>query len=222
MPNDKPDDPKPPEPDKPDGPGKDDPKPDGPDNPPAEPTETPNEPEVTNTPTTTPKASSLTKEEVDARKINARDVLMECSKYIGLKYVSGGNSLTSGTDCSGFVKLIYAKFGISLQRSPGAQMSDGYEVSWSEAKPGDLVCTTRDPYTGGGHSGIYIGVINGKHAYLSQSRNGKVHVSALTDEYLKRYKVIRVATNTSSASPQEIYDALMEAGVPIYPKNCMN
>ena len=214
--------PEPDKPDKPDGPGKDDPKPGEPTEKPAEPTEKPNEPEVTNTPTPTPQPSGASKETVDARKINAYNVLMECSKYIGLKYVSGGNSLSKGTDCSGFVKLIYAKFGISLQRSPGAQMSDGYEVSWNDAKPGDLVCTTRDPYTGGGHSGIYIGVINGRHVYLSQSRNGSVHVSSLTGEYLKRYKVIRVATNTSSASPQSIYDALIEAGVPIYPKNCMN
>ena len=50
--------------------------------------------------------------------INGMDVVKEAIKYVGLDYVSGGNSLTTGTDCSGFTKLIFAKFYVDLPRTP--------------------------------------------------------------------------------------------------------
>ena len=44
-----------------------------------------------------------------------RDSLVEYAlQFVGNKYVNGGNSLTNGTDCSGFTKLIYAEYGYSL------------------------------------------------------------------------------------------------------------
>lgn len=90
--------------------------------------------------------------------INGMDLVGESFKYIGLKYVDGGNSLTNGTDCSGFTKLIFAKYGIELPRTPSAQNKVGKIISAEEAKPGDLLVETypeENKYDG--HSGIYIG-----------------------------------------------------------------
>lgn len=71
-------------------------------------------------------------------------------QFVGYPYVSGGNSLTNGTDCSGFVNLVHAHFGISTPRQSGALAGGGRAVSDADKQPGDVVCYA-------GHVGIYIG-----------------------------------------------------------------
>ena len=71
-------------------------------------------------------------------------------QFLGNPYVYGGNSLTEGTDCSGFTQQIYAAFGVSLGRSDSAQATAGVEVPLSEARAGDLLVYW-------GHVGIYNG-----------------------------------------------------------------
>lgn len=80
-------------------------------------------------------------------------VLEYARQFLGNPYVYGGTSLTRGTDCSGFVKGVYAHFGISMPRSSYYMRNAGYEVSYSEILPGDVICYS-------GHVGIYAG--NGK------------------------------------------------------------
>lgn len=84
-------------------------------------------------------------------------------RFIGNPYVAGGTSLTNGADCSGFVMAVYKNFGISLPRSSYSQSSVGKGVSYSEAKPGDVIYY-------GGHVGIYIG--NGQIVHASTERSG--------------------------------------------------
>lgn len=70
--------------------------------------------------------------------------------FIGNPYVYGGNSLTNGIDCSGFVQQVYAHFGYSLPRTSGALQGVGRSVSYAEAQPGDIICYS-------GHVAIYMG-----------------------------------------------------------------
>lgn len=84
-------------------------------------------------------------------------------KFVGYPYVSGGNSLTNGTDCSGFVHLVHANFGISTPRQSGAIAGSGRAVSDSEKMPGDVVCYP-------GHVGIYIG--NNQIVHASTQKTG--------------------------------------------------
>lgn len=72
------------------------------------------------------------------------------TQFVGNPYVYGGNSLTNGTDCSGFIQLVYAQFGVSLPRSSGAYLGVGRSVPYSQAMPGDIICYS-------GHVAIYMG-----------------------------------------------------------------
>lgn len=71
-------------------------------------------------------------------------------QFIGNPYIWGGTSLTNGADCSGFVQSVYANFGINLPRTTWEMENSGYEVSYEEALPGDLVLYD-------GHVGLYMG-----------------------------------------------------------------
>ena len=84
-------------------------------------------------------------------------------QFVGNPYVWGGESLTNGADCSGFVKSVYAHFGVSLPHSSGALRGSGYGVSVSDIQPGDIVCYS-------GHVAIYIG--GGQIVHASSPTSG--------------------------------------------------
>ncbi len=74
-------------------------------------------------------------------------------QFVGNPYVWGEDSLTEGTDSSGFTKSVYAHFDISLPHSSSGQRTSGMKVETIEnAEPGDLVF-----YETPAHVAIYIG-----------------------------------------------------------------
>ncbi len=96
--------------------------------------------------------------------------LVEYAKhYLGLRYVHGGNSLTTGTDCSGFTQLIFREFEIYLGRTVSSQMYSGKYVSKSDLQPGDLVFYGYSSNYAS-HVGIYMG--NGLVIHQSNPRDG--------------------------------------------------
>lgn len=109
-----------------------------------------------------------------AAAANAQEIIDEAKKYIGTPYLWGGNT-TSGFDCSGFVKYVFAKFGVSLPRTT--------ETQWTATTPvnapsiGDLVFfQTYKP--GPSHVGIYLG----NNKFISAASSG-VTISDLTSSY---------------------------------------
>ena len=96
-------------------------------------------------------------------------VVNYAKNYIGLRYVSGGNSLSTGTDCSGFTKLIYKEFGISLSRSVKSQAGNGKYVSKNDLKPGDLIFYGQRAGSVS-HVAIYMG--GGKVIHQSTPKSG--------------------------------------------------
>lgn len=70
---------------------------------------------------------------------NTSGIYAYASQYVGNPYVWGGNSLTSGTDCSGFTQSVYSNYGVKLPHNAQAQYGYGKDVSKDEIKEGDLV-----------------------------------------------------------------------------------
>ena len=107
-------------------------------------------------------------------------------QYLGNKYVHGGRSLASGTDCSGFTCYIYKDFGYSLSRTPGGQYStNGRSVSYDEIQPGDIICYGKSKCT---HVGLYIG--DGQIIHSANSRKGVIISNADYDNILAIKNVI--------------------------------
>jgi peptidoglycan DL-endopeptidase CwlO len=73
-------------------------------------------------------------------------------QYLGVPYVWGGSSPSTGFDCSGFTSYVYAQVGVSLPHHAASQFAYGTPVSYVQLAPGDLVF-----FSGLGHVGIYIG-----------------------------------------------------------------
>lgn len=89
-------------------------------------------------------------------------------QFVGNPYVWGGNSLTNGCDCSGFVHLIYKHFGYTVPRYSMSFLYVGEAVTLDEIQPGDIVVYARK--AGIGHVAIYIG--NGKIVEAQSSAAG--------------------------------------------------
>lgn len=100
-------------------------------------------------------------------------------QYLGVPYVWGGASPSSGFDCSGLVMFVYAQVGVSLPHNAAAQYSYGVPVDRSDLQPGDLVF-----FDGLGHMGIYIG---GGQFIHAPHTGDVVKISAMVGYYDSNY-----------------------------------
>lgn len=96
--------------------------------------------------------------------VTGEELVSYALQFVGNPYKWGGNSLTNGCDCSGFVNLIYRHFGFqNVPRQSQAFKSYGQPVAFENLKAGDIVIYP-------GHVAIYIG--NGKIVEAQSSKAG--------------------------------------------------
>lgn len=99
----------------------------------------------------------------NATNVSGADIVAYARQFVGNPYVWGGNSLTNGVDCSGFVHQVYAHFGISTPRYSQAFRTVGQPVSYQNIQAGDVIVYP-------GHVAICVG--NGTIVEAQSTRAG--------------------------------------------------
>lgn len=123
----------------------------------------------------------------------------EATNYLGLKYVWGGASLTSGADCSGFTQQIYKKFGVSLPHHAADQAKMGTKItSKKNLQAGDLV------FFGSKNNITHVGIYGGDGKFIESPHTGaSVRVSKLSSrkDFVSgsRFSGISGSTTTTSS-----------------------
>lgn len=103
------------------------------------------------------------------KNVSGETVVNYALQFVGNPYVWGGNSLTNGCDCSGFVHQVYKYFGYNLVRYSLSFLYEGVPVDKEDIMPGDIVVYPRNS-EGIGHVAIYIG--NGKIVEAQSTKAG--------------------------------------------------
>ncbi len=105
----------------------------------------------------------------DGKNVTGEELVSYARQFVGNPYVWGGNSLTNGCDCSGFVHLIYKHFGYNLVRYSLSFLYEGVAVDIEDIQPGDIVVYARNK-EGIAHVAIYAG--DGKIVEAQSSKAG--------------------------------------------------
>lgn len=102
--------------------------------------------------------------------VTGGDILSEAEKYLGVRYVRGGES-PKGFDCSGLIYYVLRELGYTPPRSVAAQYRMGAAVDADEPlRPGDLVFFATLGGKNATHVGIYAGEGQFLHAPNSRSK----------------------------------------------------
>jgi cell wall-associated NlpC family hydrolase len=102
----------------------------------------------------------------------------------GVPYRYGKASPEEGFDCSGFVKHVYEKQGITLPRTVRDMASSLPPISKNDVHSGDLVFfnTSGKSFS---HVGIYVN--DDKFVHAPSQRTGRVLVSSLKNRYWHKH-----------------------------------
>lgn len=114
------------------------------------------------------------------RRPRANELVVDALGLLGIAYRLGGNTPSSGFDCSGLVRYVFqTAIGRELPRRAEEISRVGTKVDRSELRPGDLVFykTLRKTFS---HVGIYLGDNRFIHA---PSTGGSVRVDDMTERY---------------------------------------
>ena len=95
---------------------------------------------------------------------------------VGTPYRWGGESPSSGFDCSGLVRWAYGRVGVDLPHNSYALYSEGRRVSSSGMRPGDILF-----FEGLGHVGLYLG--RGRMVHAPQTGRSVEVVRLSTTNY---------------------------------------
>ncbi len=86
------------------------------------------------------------------------EVLLQAISLMGIPYKWGGNTPTTGMDCSGFIRYLFNQtMGIELPRTVAQMSTVGKKINIQDIKPGDLIFFNTLRGRRNSHIGMYIG-----------------------------------------------------------------
>lgn len=144
---------------------------------------------------------------------NNQDLIAAARSNLGVRYKYGGNSPTTGFDCSGFICWTFEQVGVALPRSVREQAVIGQEIARSELQPGDIVVFKGTNHRSGWHAGIYTG----EGRFIHSPRSGKtVTETALNTDYYNKHfygarRIPRANTGMMMASAGNSRPAVLSA-----------
>ena len=102
-------------------------------------------------------------------------------KLRDIRYVRGGHDPSTGFDCSGFVRYVFAHaIGVQLPNNSASQFLAGLKVKRADMKPGDLVFF----HTHGRRRITHVGIYISEGRFIHSPTTGKtVEISSLNDAY---------------------------------------
>lgn len=112
----------------------------------------------------------------------ADDVLFRAIGLVGTPYVWGGNTPSSGFDCSGLITFVYNDVaGIRLPRTTQQMVQmKGQKVPRSQLRSGDIVFFSTAGHGRVSHAGIYVG--DGRFVHAPSS-GGTVRLDSVNSKY---------------------------------------
>jgi cell wall-associated NlpC family hydrolase len=150
-----------------------------------------------------------------ARLAQHNPVVSTAMHYLGIRYQWGGETPSTGFDCSGLVTYVFAQLGVALPHYTVSQWDspDAVPVQANHLKPGDLVffVGSDGTRTAPGHVGIYVG-----NGYLIDAPHtgSFVRIDRLTDPRLAGGYVGARRIDSRLADTHQLVDARKPAPTP--------
>lgn len=130
-----------------------------------------------------PDEYTIAKRQTYGDKYVREELVKTAQSFVGVPYLWGGSSATTGFDCSGLAMTVYQLNGLNLPRSSKEQYEEGTPVDKDDLIRGDLVFFT----TGGKHKVSHVGIYVGEGRFIHAPSRGKnIRMDSLSRSYYKK------------------------------------
>lgn len=157
-------------------------------------------------------AAPLSKKSQDA----IANMLLQSVSLMGIAYKWGGNTPTTGMDCSGFVRYVYQKsLGINLPRTAAEQARVGKRISIDNLEPGDLIF-----FNSRRGSNTHVGIYLGNNKFIQSPRTGEnIQISDLSGNWRKNFngakRIVQETPDSNGDNNLQNFQNIRDEALPV-------